>query len=64
MLPSLRSFNATGQTGTCPKPTVELLGKTILLDAHCTVIDPIKPTMQTVMLFAWAVIALFIILSA
>jgi hypothetical protein len=64
MLPSLRSFNATGQTGTCPKPTFDLVGKTIHMEAHCSVIDSIKPMLQAAMTFAWAAIALFIILSA
>jgi hypothetical protein len=64
MLPSLRTFTVTGHTATCPKPTVSLVGKTITMDAHCTVIDSIKPILQTAMLFAWAAIALFIILAA
>jgi hypothetical protein len=64
MLPSLRTFTVTGQTVTCPKPTVTLVGKTIIMDAHCIVIDSIKPILQTAMLFAWAAIALFIILAA
>jgi hypothetical protein len=64
MLPGLRTFNVIGHTATCPKPTVSLVGKTITMDAHCTVIDSIKPILQTAMLFAWAAFALFIILAA
>ena len=64
MLPGLRTFNVTGHTATCPKPTVLLVGRTITMDAHCTVIDSIKPILQTAMLFAWAAISLFIILAA
>jgi hypothetical protein len=64
MLPNLRTFNVASHTATCPKPTVSLVGKTITMDAHCTVIDSIKPTLQTAMLFAWSAIALFIILAA
>ena len=64
MLPKLRNFNAAGQTGQCPKPTFDVIGKTIHMEAHCTVIDSIKPVLQAAMTFAWAAIALFIILSA
>jgi hypothetical protein len=64
MLPNLRTFNVASHTATCPKPTVSLVGKTITMDAHCTVIDSIKPTLQTAMLFVWSAIALFIILAA
>jgi hypothetical protein len=64
MVPGLRTFNATGQVGSCPKPSFQVVGKTIQMEAHCTVIDSIKPTLQVAMTFAWAAIALFIILSA
>lgn len=64
MLPGLRSFNVTSHAAICPTPTLNLVGKTIIMQAHCTLIDAIKPTLQASMLFAWAAIALFVILSA
>jgi hypothetical protein len=63
LLPNLRNFQPVTQTGICPRPTIELYG-THVLDAHCKLIEDNKPIIQAAMVFAWAVIALFIILSA
>ncbi|MGO3890882.1 MAG: hypothetical protein ACTJHW_07900 [Paenalcaligenes sp.] len=63
LLPSLKNYKATAKTGVCPRPTVELYG-THTLEAHCILIEENKETLQAAMLLAWALIALFIILSA
>lgn len=63
MLPGHRSFSASGQAGQCPAPTINLYG-THTLDAHCTLIDQNKGVIQAAMTFAWATVALFIVLSA
>lgn len=63
MLPGHRSFTATSHEGTCPTPTINLYGAHTM-DAHCTLIDQNKGVIQGAMTFAWAVIALFIVLSA
>jgi hypothetical protein len=63
MLPGHRTFTASSHQGTCPKPTINLYGSHVM-DAHCTLIDQNKGVIQGAMTFAWAVIALFIILSA
>jgi hypothetical protein len=63
LAPELRSFQASGQAGVCPKPTLELYG-THVLDAHCQLIESNKPALQAAMTFAWAAMALFIVLSA
>ena len=63
MLPGHKNFTVAAQAGECPKPTFELYG-THKLEAHCTLIDQNKATIQGAMLFAWAAIALFIVLSA
>lgn len=63
MLPGHRSFTASSHEGTCPTPTINLYGAHTM-DAHCTLIDQNKGVIQGAMTFAWAVIALFIVLSA
>ncbi len=63
LLPGLRSFQPQTQAGVCPRPTIELYGSHTL-DAHCRLIDENKSIIQTAMVFAWAALALFIILSA
>lgn len=63
MLPGHRSFVAAGNSGTCPTPVIELYGSHTL-NAHCVVIEQNKSTIQVAMTFAWAVLALFIVLSA
>ncbi|MGJ7490027.1 hypothetical protein [Variovorax sp. ZT4R33] len=64
LAPGLRHFQPTSHTGTCPRPTFDLVGRTLTLEAHCTLIDANKPIMQAAMAFAWAALALFVILSA
>jgi hypothetical protein len=64
LVPTLRNFSASPHAGTCPKPSFSIVGKSITMEAHCTLIDNNKAVMQAAMAFAWAAIALFIILSA
>jgi hypothetical protein len=64
LLPSFKSFDASIPAGACPMPAFSLFGNTITLQAHCTIIDEIKPILKGAMSFAWAAIAAFIILSA
>ncbi|WP_287917378.1 hypothetical protein [Comamonas sp.] len=63
LAPDLRGFQASGQSGVCPKPTIELYG-THVMDAHCKLIEDNKQVLQLAMAFAWAAMALFIVLSA
>lgn len=63
MMPDLRGYTPSPHTGECPRPAIELYG-THVLDAHCTLIDDNKAIIQAAMLLAWALIALFIVLSA
>lgn len=63
MLPGHRNFAAAGNAGACPTPVIELYGSHTM-DAHCVVIEQNKATIQAAMAFAWAVVALFIVLSA
>lgn len=60
---SFRGYKPSSYAGECPRPAIELYG-THVLDAHCTLIDDNKVIIQAAMLLAWALIALFIVLSA
>ena len=48
----------------CPKPTIDVFARNILLESHCIVFDPVKPIIRSVMAFAWLLSVLFIVLSA
>lgn len=63
LMPELRGFKAQGQMGVCPHPSIELYG-THVIDAHCKLIEDNKGVLQLAMAFAWAAMALFIVLSA
>lgn len=63
LLPGYRSFTATSQSGQCPVPSINLYG-THVLNAHCVLIEQNKGVIQAAMTFAWATVALFIVLSA
>jgi hypothetical protein len=64
LVPSLKSFSASTPTGVCPQPSLHLFGQTQTFTAHCTIFENNKATMQAAMTFAWALIAVLIILSA
>jgi hypothetical protein len=64
LMPTLKNFRPNTQAGTCPTPSFQFLGSTQTLTAHCTLIQNNKSIMQAAMGFAWAVMALFILLSA
>jgi hypothetical protein len=63
LLPGHKNFSSQAYQGQCPTPTIQLYG-THVMNAHCTLIDQNKSIIQAAMTFAWAAIALFIILSA
>lgn len=63
LLPELRHFEVQGVTGACPRPTIDLYGP-IVIEAHCKLIEDNKHILQAAMAFAWAAMALFIVLSA
>lgn len=64
LLPDLRSFNAGTHTSVCPRSTLSLFGQTQTMESHCTLLDNNKAVIQAAMAVSWALLALFIILSA
>lgn len=63
LMPSLKNFQINTPSGACPKPVINLYGQHVM-SAHCDLIESNKALIQAAMVFAWAVVALFIILSA
>jgi len=64
LFPSLKSFVVPSHSSVCPSPSMDLFGKTLVLDGHCTLLEAVRPTLYAVMAFVWVVIGLFIILAA
>jgi hypothetical protein len=64
LMPALKNFTPNTQAGTCPTLSFQIFGNTVTSSAHCTLIESNKSIMQAAMSFAWAVMAMFIILSA
>lgn len=64
LLPDVRAFSMPSYSGVCPTPSMELWGKHLVLDGHCTLLDNNRSTIQAVMAVVWVALALFIILTA
>jgi hypothetical protein len=64
LFPDLRSFTMPGHAAVCPAPSLDLWGKHLVLDGHCTLLDNNRGTIQAVMAVVWVALALFIILAA
>lgn len=64
LMPSLRNFAVPSHTSVCPKPTFNMFEKQIVMQAHCAVLDDVKPTLYAAMAFVWLMLAAFIILRA
>jgi hypothetical protein len=61
---SLAVYTVPSHPSECPRPTFDFFGKSILMDAHCTLLDSVKPTLFSVMAAVWVVIGIIIILGA
>jgi hypothetical protein len=64
LFPSLKNYSPSMSSGTCPRPTLNLFGRTQTMEAHCTILDNNKPIIQQGMVLAFTLLALFIVLSA
>lgn len=64
LFPDLKSYSVPGHSGTCPKPTFEVFGKSITMDQHCTIFEGQRSTLYAAGLLAFTLLALFIVLSA
>lgn len=64
LLPDLRSLTVPAHTSACPQPVLSLWGKSMTVTAHCELTEANKGVIQAGMALAWALLALFIVLSA
>jgi hypothetical protein len=64
LAPSLKSWVVPAHMTECPKPAFDLFNKHIVMDQQCNMLEDNRSTLYNAMLVAWALIALFIILSA
>ena len=48
----------------CPIATVQLFGKDIVFDSHCTLFEMIRPILASIFLALWSFVAIRIVLSA
>lgn len=64
LMPSLRNFAVPAHNSVCPKPSFSMFQKQIVMEAHCAVLDDVKPTLYAIMGFVWLMLAAFIILRA
>ena len=64
LFPSIRSFTVPQHTATCPTATLSLFGKTQTFEAHCGILEGVRPLLTAIMAFVWGFVALRITLSA
>lgn len=64
LMPELRGYVVPSHTGVCPQPSAEIFGKTLVMTAHCELIDSIRPTIYPLMAALWSLIGVIIILRA
>ena len=64
LMPELRGFQTPGHTAECPKPALNVFGKTVVMDAQCTIAEQHRQAIGAVMLAVWMLVGLFILLSA
>lgn len=64
LLPELRSFETPQHVGTCPKPSFDVFGKSVVMDSHCTIAEQHRSALAAVMLAVWVLVGLLILLSA
>ncbi|HHN1448544.1 TPA: hypothetical protein ACRN2L_006332 [Pseudomonas aeruginosa] len=50
--------------GSCPVQSVELFGKSVMFDSHCSLWAQIEPILKAVFLAFWALLSVRVFLSA
>jgi len=64
LFPTLKNFVVPSHESVCPKPTMNLFGRSLVLSAHCDLLESIRATLYATMAFVWTIAAMFIILRA
>lgn len=64
LMPSLQNFVVPSHQATCPSPDFTMFDKTMVMDGHCKLLEPVRPTLYAVMAFVWLMLGTVIILRA
>lgn len=64
LMPDLRNFRVPPHSASCPRPSLTLFGKQIVVDGQCGLFEEVRGELYNAMLVTFLIIALFIILSA
>jgi hypothetical protein len=64
LFPELRSYQTPAHSADCPKPTFDVFGKSIVMDAQCTIAEQNRSALGAIMMAVWVLVGLFILLSA
>jgi len=64
LFPDLKTFAVPSHSSQCPKPSMSLFGRNLMLDGHCTLLETVRPTLYAIMAAVWVMIGFFIILAA
>jgi len=64
LFPDLKSYNASIPSGTCPRPSFEVLGHSYVISSHCDLFDENAGVIQAAMLVAFGILSLLIVLRA
>lgn len=66
LMPDLKSYALPSHSSVCPKPSLDFLGKNLVLTGHCDLLESenVANTLNFVMLAVWSMLGIFIILRA
>ncbi len=64
LFPTFKNFTVPFHESICPKPTMNLFGKSLVLSVHCDLLESIRATLYATMAFVWTIAAMFIVLRA
>lgn len=64
LLPDFKSYSVPAHQAECPKPAFEVFGQIKVMDQHCTLFEGQRANLYAACMLAFALVALFIILSA
>ena len=64
LFPSFQSYAVPAHSSVCPTGSFQAFNQTFTMDVHCTLFQNVAPTLQSVMLLSFILVALFIVLKA
>lgn len=64
LMPDLRNFQVPSHSSKCPVPEFDIWSSHFRMDAHCALVEENISTIQATFSLVWALMALFIVLSA